>query len=61
MGRVFTKPFPHDVDGVHAVLSNTCGQTYTFERNGIGSRYIGAGDRHDTAKKDNGTSSYWPS
>ena len=37
------------VNGMVCVLSNTCGQTFTYTLNGPTASYVGQGDLHDTA------------
>ena len=43
---------PKGVNGVHAVLSNSCAQVVTYKINGPTAIYLGTGDLHDT-KYDN--------
>lgn len=38
---------PSNVEGVMAVVSNTCNQTYTYEISGRDAFYLGEGDLHD--------------
>ena len=38
---------PDSVEGVVAVLSNNCNQTYTFEISGIDAFFLGEGDLHE--------------
>lgn len=33
--------------GLHVVVSNTCGQAFTYEINGAKARFLGTGDRHE--------------
>jgi hypothetical protein len=44
----FSRLLHEGVEGMVCVLSNTCGQAYTFEVNGGEAVYVGLGDRHDT-------------
>jgi len=40
---------PEDVEGIYAILSNTCNQNFTFEMVGRRTIYMGIGDLHDTS------------
>ena len=44
----FTDILPQNVDGLIAVLRNTCDQIYTFAINGPDVVFLGEGDLHDT-------------
>jgi len=44
-----TNLLPPGANGIFAVLTNTCGQYFTFEINGPDAVYLGAGDLHDPA------------
>ena len=38
---------PNGEDGLYVVFKNTCNQTFTYEINGHGANWVGAGDLHD--------------
>lgn len=46
--RYFQETLPDGVDGIICVVTNTCGQAYTFQINGPAALYLGEGDHHDT-------------
>ena len=48
----FKNILPVNAVGLQLVLSNTCGQAYTFELNGPDVAYIGDNDSHDTKYDD---------
>jgi hypothetical protein len=46
--RLLTFILPFGVNGIVAVLSNSCGQTFTYQINGPDVVFLGKGDLHDT-------------
>ena len=48
----FSNTLPLNAVGLYAVLSNTCGQAFTFMLNGPDVTFIGEGDSHDTEYDD---------
>lgn len=38
---------PDGVEGIHCVISNTCGQSFTYEIVGRSAIFVGDGDQHD--------------
>jgi hypothetical protein len=45
----FKGALPPGVNGIHAILTNSHGQVFTYLVNGHNAKYLGAGDQHDTA------------
>lgn len=43
----FKNIFPENVEGVHVVIDDKCGDIHTYLLNGPKSTYVGFGDRHD--------------
>ena len=53
LGGVYWKTYfrqilPSNTFGVHVILQNTCGQSYTYQVDGGEATFIGHGDLHDT-------------
>jgi cytoskeletal protein RodZ len=46
--RYLNSILPSGVNGIVAVLSNTCGQTFTYQINGPEAVFVGDGDLHDS-------------
>ena len=42
---------PPGADGIYVILENTCDQQYTYQVDGVNSRFIGHGDLHDLQRQ----------
>lgn len=54
--HVFEDILPLGSNGIFVVVSNECGQTFTYKLHGPNVTYIGNGDRHETKYNDEGIS-----